>query len=171
MKRRDSIRLKAAVAYLLRLSVAVIPIILLFALIAWISNPILVKGVFAFYAVGMFILYVYMSSCIYSEEVRVNDYIFYKYGSGRIAEFETVMFHPVGDLIVVIPCRNVELLKRLPERYIFLDELDWRNLYQELIEKDNEGNKPFSIYFNSNKVSVSKLNKYYYKEEGRYYMM
>lgn len=171
MKRRDSIRLKAAVIYLFRISAIVLLIILLFALIAWVSNPIILKGVFAFFAVETFILYIYMIISIYKDERNLSQNILDKLKFSKKQEYESIMFHHDGDFKIVIPQRNVELLKRMPEKFIFLNKSDWLKLYKLLISKYNNENKTYLIYFDSENANLFILRKHYLKKGDRYYLM
>lgn len=171
MVRRKSIRLKATVIYLSRISAIILPIILLCALIAWVSNPIVLKGLFAFYTAETLILYIYMIFNIYMDEQVLNQNIINKIECCKNQEYDSVILHQDGDFKIVIPHINVELVKQIPSKFVFLNESDWLNLYKVLISKYNNDNKPYLVHFDSENANILKLRKYYFKKGDRYYLV
>lgn len=171
METRESIRLKATTQYLLKISAVVVPIILLFAFIAWVSNLTLIKGLFLFYVAESIALYMYMLFNIYMEEFVLNQNIMNDIVFGKVQEYENVMLHSDGDFKIVIPRKNIELLKRMPDKFVFLDKSDWLDLYKILITKHDQETKMYMVYFDSEKAKILMLRRHYYRKEDRYYLV
>lgn len=171
MVKRNSIRLKATVRYLLRVSAVVLPIIIFCAFIAVVSNFIVFKGLFAFYTVETFLVYIYIIFNIYMDEQVLSQTIMDKLEAGKNQEYNSIMFHQDGDFKLVIPHKNIELMKLMPRKFVFLNESDWSNLYKVLISKYNNEEKPYLIYFDSESANILMLRKYYLKKGDRYYLV
>lgn len=170
MKKRKSIRLKAATAYILRLSVIMFPIGMLFALVAYVVNGFFVKNLFAFFAFEYFALLLYIFISIYIDERKISQEI----AQGVYADkevLELIKLHKYNDIELVIPISNLELLESSPKKYMFLDQTKSIELYESLISKEKGNSNAYLLHMDSRKINISTLKKYYFKKSNRYYLM
>lgn len=170
MKKRKSIRLKAAAAYILRLSVIMLPIGMLFALVSYVVNWVFLKSLFAFFSFEYFALLLYIFISIYIDERKISQEIAQGVYADKEA-FELIKLHKYNDIELVIPVSNLELLESSPKKYMFLDQTKAIELYEALISKEKGNSNAYLLHMDSRKINISVLEKYYFKKSNRYYMM
>lgn len=170
MKKRKSIRMKAAEAYIFGLSVKMLPIGMLFALVAYVVNGFFVKNLFAFFAFEYFALLLYVFISIYIDERKISQEIAKGVYDDKEA-LELITLHKYNDIELVIPASNLELLESSPKKYMFLNQTQSIELYKSLISKENGDSNAYLLHMDSRKINISTLEKYYFKKSNRYYLM